>query len=155
MGNNNRSTPEVEAKRAAFETAYKAAISGEKLDQGAINKVYDQTLKKAYSQQGKSEKDAGAGQSTEFDIVNTSKKLAKSYTNSTRAKALRAEKEYEAYTVSDEHQKELAQANKTALEESMRRIFSTPGVSASDALIGVGQEVPVDSKERERKAMVE
>lgn len=76
-------------------------------------------------------------------------------TRTTQQKHDDAKKAYDDYVGSDEHKQRLAEANKTALEESMRRIFSTPGVSASDALIGAGQKVPTDSKEQELKAMVE
>lgn len=76
-------------------------------------------------------------------------------TRTTQQKHDDAKKAYDDYVGSDEHKQRLAEANKTALEESMRRIFSTPGVSASDTLIGAGQKVPTDSKEQELKAMVE
>ena len=76
-------------------------------------------------------------------------------TRTTQQKHDDAKKAYDDYVGSDEHKQRLAEANKTALEESMRRIFSAPGVSASDALIGAGQKVPTDSKEQELKAMVE
>lgn len=76
-------------------------------------------------------------------------------TRTTQQKYDDAKKAYDGYVESDEHKQRLGEANKAALEESMRRIFSTPGVSASDTLIGAGQKVPTDSKEQELKAMVE
>lgn len=76
-------------------------------------------------------------------------------TRTTQQKHDDAKKAYDDYVSSDEHKQRLGEANRTALEESMRRIFSTPGMSASDALIGAGQQIPTDSKERELNAMVE
>lgn len=76
-------------------------------------------------------------------------------TRTTQQKHDDAKKAYDDYVGSDEHKQRLAEANKTALEESMRRIFSTPGTSASDVLIGAGQKVPVDTKEQELKTMVD
>ena len=67
MGNNSKISPTMEAKRAAFEAAYNAAKAGEKLSQGEVNKVYDQTLKQAYSQQSNAEK----GESEERRVENS------------------------------------------------------------------------------------
>ncbi|MBR4291638.1 MAG: hypothetical protein IKT52_13520 [Oscillospiraceae bacterium] len=76
-------------------------------------------------------------------------------TRTTQQKHDDAKKAYDDYVASDEHKQRLGEANKTALDQAMQRVFSTPGVSASDALIGAGQQIPTDSKERELNAMVE
>ena len=76
-------------------------------------------------------------------------------TRTTQQKHAEAKKLYDDYVASDEHKQRLGEANKTALDQAMQRVFTTPGMSASDALIGAGQQIPYDSKERELNAMVE
>lgn len=75
-------------------------------------------------------------------------------TRTTQQKHDDAKKAYDDYVASDEHRQRLADANRKEMDDAMRRIFAAPG-SASDILVGAGQQIPTDSKERELNAMVE
>lgn len=59
-----------DAKKAAFEAAYSAALSGKPLSQGAVNKIYDQTLDQAKKET------AGTAQ-PKVHIADSAKKLGK------------------------------------------------------------------------------
>lgn len=110
-----------DAQKAAFEAAYKAALSGKPLSQGTVNKIYSEELEKgaqAETPAANSPVPDGrillANSSPTNPLVNTSKQPADNRT--TQQKYDDAKKAYEAYTSTAEYERDRRNAQKKQLD---------------------------------------
>ena len=159
-------TFENDAKKAAFEAAYKAALSGKSLSQATVNKVYsDELKKKAKETTPKSSKNIPAGYKLREDPAELPvgikpmkiEDAAPVDNRTTQQKYDDAKKAYDTYMGSEEFQNNRKEANSGNLLNAIQQLFSVAGGPTSDMVMG-SASMPApkeDTKEKELSATVE
>lgn len=147
----------VQAKKAAFEAAYSAALGGEKNPQGAANKAYDTIMQQAAQPVASSAapavrqapKGLAAGMLFQDRLTQNRANDALAEVRKPAAQKLKeAQTVYDAYVQSDEYRQNLAAADRKARTD---RWMTAAITGSSDTIM----EPIRDQKEQELRAMVD
>lgn len=115
------------AKKAAFEAAYKAALYGKPLSQGAVNKVYDQELERSKAEQNSATVQTGKDTKASTNASKTKPvQMVVDDTMTTKQKYEKVQSAYDTYLDSEEYQQKLRDAMKPYLLGNGATASTTP-----------------------------